>query len=116
MGNIVMKRLIVTFAIACLIGPAAAFAFDGSAGVRDVCRKQINAYVEQNLGTTVRSIQFDFDPEDHIRSNNLAWTRVESCSGYVVFRLRANEADCENVHYGRIPNYITDVWTTGDCR
>lgn len=109
-----MKNLMVLMA-GLMVAGTSVFA---SGPVTDVCTKQIVAYVEGNLGTRVRGIQYDWNTsaEGHT-SGGRAWVTVESCSGYYIFNLPMADAHtCANAHYGTIPNYIGGVWASGACR
>lgn len=99
-----------------IIGALAGLLVSGSAfagPVYDVCEKQVESYVASELGTTISSIQYEWPDSRTHRSR--AWVRTPKCDGKFVFELRGSYDDCHRAHYGRIPNYISQVWTTGSC-
>lgn len=107
-----MKILMTTIFTFALSLPALGF---GGDPVTNVCDKQIAGYLSSNFDADVLSIRYLFDDDDASRRRSSARVRASNCSGEYVFELRANKIDCTIAHYGRIPNYIRYVWTTGNC-
>lgn len=78
----------------------------------DVCRTQIEEYVDDRFHQTVSRIVFDFVFDyrsagggDGTKSTALAYT--EDCPGYHVFELFATDFDCDaRAHAGAVPNYV----------
>lgn len=110
-----MKKINLLLAAMALFVANSAFASWGEP-VFDVCDKQVRSYIEHNYEGNITSIDWVYDYDDRGSNGSEAWVRLDSCSGYVVFDLRADEMDCTIAHYGRIPNYISRVWATRDCR
>jgi hypothetical protein len=78
----------------------------------EVCRAQIEEYVESRFQQTVSSIAFDFVYDyraagggDGTKSTAVVYTR--ECPGYHVFELFATDFDCDaRAHVGKVPNYV----------
>ena len=81
----------------------------------DVCENQIRDYAKTQLDTTVTQISMIDKDADHGQGAE-AWVKTPKCDGYFVFNLSASSAECKGKHYGRIPNYISNVWEYGACR
>ncbi len=78
----------------------------------EVCRAQIEEYVENRFQQTVSHIAFDFVYDyraagggDGTKSTAVVYTR--ECPGYHVFELFATDFDCDaRAHAGAVPNYV----------
>lgn len=86
-----------------------------AAPVYDVCQKQVESYVTSQLKTTITDVTYEWGADTRTHRGR-AWVRTPLCSGAFVFELRGNADDCHGPHYGRIPNYISQVWKYGACR
>ena len=94
---------------ACDFGPDPVF---------DICEKQIRCWVQRNRDASDPAVDLDnmqiFFSEDSAR----AWARLDcpTTRSNLVFEIRSGRTNCEIAHYGRKPNYITQVWQSGRCR
>lgn len=78
----------------------------------DICRAQIEEYLEKRFDQTVSRIDFDFvfdhksvGSGDGPKSTALAYT--EECPGYHVFEVFATDFDCDaRAYIGTVPNYV----------
>jgi len=85
----------------------------------DVCRKQIETYVRENLGQQVTDIIFYYVYE---RRDLLRWdyskavVSVSECPGYHYFEVHAIADTCEMLpHYGRQPDYLYYLGAFDGC-
>lgn len=102
--------LVVLVLAGCLcLGPAAV-----AAEPRNRCERQVHDYVRERLGTQVSSIYMVL--EGRVGANRPTyWVTTDSCSGTYLFRMNVTEEACAAAAYGREPNYISGVSTSGDC-
>mgnify|MGYP003394517728 CR=1 FL=1 len=110
-----MKKIIFALAMVVSFSGVSAFA----APVTDVCNKQVAAYMQNNVAGNVTGVQWvsQGGGGEGGTETMQAWVTVDSCSGNYVFNMRADSYTCFGQgHYGTIPNYISQVWTTGNCR
>ncbi len=91
----------------------------------DVCRTQLNEYVESQFGSKVTRIDFRFDYDDRwfaMRralplSGNQALVYTDGCVGYHVFDLEGSHFDCvHRAHYGTPRNYVRYRSSAGQCK
>ena len=117
-----MKSCIMAIAVA-----AAAISLGAAAAEPkyDVCRTQLNEYVESHFGSKVTRIDFRFDYDDRSfatrralpLSGNQALVYTDGCEGYHVFDLEGSHFDCTHrAHYGTPRNYVRYRSSAGQCK
>jgi hypothetical protein len=113
-GSATFGETVATALMLAVLSQSATSNEQASASSRkyEVCRAQIEQYVEDRLQQSVARIAFDFVFDyrsagggDGAKSTAVVYTN--ECPGYHVFELFATDFDCDaRAHFGTVPNYI----------